>query len=69
MPVMSNNAKEVSAPYKKNRWASSTESSDQIKTKKNVRAPGVEPGALAWEAKMLPLHHARDEITVILALR
>lgn len=34
-----------------------------------MRAPGVEPGALAWEAKMLPLHHARDEITEFLALR
>ena len=27
--------------------------------KKNVRWPGIEPGAHAWEAYMLPLHYQR----------
>ena len=26
---------------------------------KNLRQPGVEPGAKAWEASMLPIHHWR----------
>ena len=26
---------------------------------KKVRQPGVEPGAKAWEASMLPIHHWR----------
>ena len=27
--------------------------------KKSVRSPGIGPGAKAWEASMLPLHHER----------
>ena len=30
----------------------------------NMRAPGVEPGAQAWEACMLPLHYARPWLQV-----
>ena len=29
------------------------------KQKQNLRQPGVEPGAKAWEASMLPIHHWR----------
>lgn len=28
--------------------------------KRNLRQPGVEPGAKAWEASMLPIHHWRS---------
>ena len=30
-------------------------------TKGMVRPPGIGPGALAWEANMLPLHYRRKE--------
>ena len=32
--------------------------------KKTMRQPGVEPGAKAWEASMLPIHHWRNETRV-----
>jgi hypothetical protein len=28
-----------------------------------MRQPGVEPGAKAWEASMLPIHHWRPSVT------
>ena len=30
-----------------------------LKKKEEMRQPGVEPGAKAWEASMLPIHHWR----------
>jgi hypothetical protein len=32
---------------------------DRQETQKILRQPGVEPGAKAWEASMLPIHHWR----------
>lgn len=31
-----------------------------------MRQPGIEPGAKAWEASMLPLHHWRVQIASVL---
>ena len=33
------------------------------KMTRTVRTPGIEPGAQAWEACMLPLHYERSRVT------
>ena len=48
------------ATYRAATDCSTTELTPQLTVEaKKLRQPGVEPGAKAWEASMLPIHHWR----------